>query len=175
MSSLSFLPDLNHPNVIIPKLLKKLQTYFDLNPNLLSRVFFFFIEDFLQITRSLVTFLFTFIPTIALLTITVAAPHLQTIAKWTLWKWGHFDNAKLTLKMLQASWNFDTLYNRLRSFIARNLGSVGQRALKLPAIKLLEWFDPGCLKSGPTGSTFSLDLLLWHLVTLKPFDLQNSY
>ena len=33
---------------------------------------------------------------------------------------------------------FDTFY----SFYARNIESVGQRAAKLPAIELLEWFDP---------------------------------
>ena len=33
---------------------------------------------------------------------------------------------------------------RFRSFNDKNLGSVGQRAAKLPAIKLWEWFDPGC-------------------------------
>ena len=45
--------------------------------------------------------------------------------------------------MLPASRNFDTLYNGFRSFNDRNMGSVGQRAAKLLAIKLLEWFDPG--------------------------------
>ena len=42
---------------------------------------------------------------------------------------------------------------------------------------------PGNLESGLTGSsgagagrqTFSWDLQLWQLVTLKPFDLQTSY
>ena len=45
--------------------------------------------------------------------------------------------------MLPASWNFDTLYNGFRSFNNRNMGSGGQRAAKLLAIKLWEWFDPG--------------------------------
>ena len=45
--------------------------------------------------------------------------------------------------MLLASWNFDTLYNGFRSFNDRNMESVGQRAAKLLAIKLWEWFDPG--------------------------------
>ena len=44
--------------------------------------------------------------------------------------------------MLPASLNFDTLYNRFRSFYARNLGSEGQGIAKLLVIKLLEWFDP---------------------------------
>ena len=47
------------------------------------------------------------------------------------------------LEKLPASLNFDTLYNRFRSFNARNMGSVDQRAAKLLAIKLWEWFDPG--------------------------------
>ena len=45
--------------------------------------------------------------------------------------------------MLPASWKFGTPYNGLRSFYDRNMGSVGQRAAKLLAIKLWEWFDPG--------------------------------
>ena len=44
---------------------------------------------------------------------------------------------------LPASWNFDTLYNGFRSFNDRNMGSVDQRAAKLLAIKLWEWFNPG--------------------------------
>ena len=53
-----------------------------------------------------------------------------------LWKWGHFDKAKPTFKMLLASWTFDIFVKRIRSFNAENLGSVEQRAAKLPAIKL---------------------------------------
>ena len=45
--------------------------------------------------------------------------------------------------MLLAFEILSKLYNRLRSFNARNLQSVGQRASKLPALKLLEWFNPG--------------------------------
>ena len=48
--------------------------------------------------------------------------------------------------MLLASWNFDTVLKRFRSFNAKNLGSVGQRAAKLPAIKLWEWFYPARTK-----------------------------
>ena len=40
-----------------------------------------------------------------------------------------------------ASWTFDTVEKKFRSFIAENLGSVGQRAAKLLAIKLWEWFE----------------------------------
>ena len=50
--------------------------------------------------------------------------------------------AKSTLKILLASWTFDTVIKRYRSFNAENLKSVDQRAAKLPSIKLWEWFDP---------------------------------
>ena len=43
--------------------------------------------------------------------------------------------------MLLATWFFVCFFKRFRSFNAKNLGSVGQRAAKLPAIKLWEWFD----------------------------------
>ena len=45
--------------------------------------------------------------------------------------------------MLLASWTFYTILKGFRSFNAENVGSVGQRAAKLPAIKVWEWFDPG--------------------------------
>ena len=40
-----------------------------------------------------------------------------------------------------ASWTFGTVLKRFRSFNAENLRSADQRAAKLPAIKLWEWFD----------------------------------
>ena len=43
--------------------------------------------------------------------------------------------------MLLASWACNSVEKRLRSFNAENLGFVDQRAAKLPAIKLWEWFD----------------------------------
>ena len=61
----------------------------------------------------------------------------------SLWKWGHFDRAKSTLKMLLASWFLLYFLKRFRSFYDKNLGPVGQRAAKLPAIKLWGWFDHG--------------------------------
>ena len=61
----------------------------------------------------------------------------------SLWKWGHFDRAKSTLKILLASWTFKKILKGYRSLDAENLESVGQRAAKLLAIKLWEWFDPG--------------------------------
>ena len=45
--------------------------------------------------------------------------------------------------MLFVSWTIYTIYNGVRSFIAENFGSVGQRAAKLLAIKLWEWFGHG--------------------------------
>ena len=45
--------------------------------------------------------------------------------------------------MLLISWTFDTFSKWERSFNAKNLKSEGQRAAKLLAIKLWEWFDPG--------------------------------
>ena len=40
-----------------------------------------------------------------------------------------------------ASWTFGTVLKGFRSFNAENLRSADQRAAKLPAIKLWEWFD----------------------------------
>ena len=58
-------------------------------------------------------------------------------------KWGHFDSAKPILRILLASWAFRKVEKRFRSLNSENLGSVGQRAAKLLAFKLWEWFDPG--------------------------------
>ena len=55
---------------------------------------------------------------------------------------GQFDRAKPTLRILLAFWTFDTVLKRFRSFNIENLGFVGQRAAKLPAIKLWKWFNP---------------------------------
>ena len=43
--------------------------------------------------------------------------------------------------MLLATWFLVCFFKRFRSFVAENLESVGQRAAKLPAIKLWEWFE----------------------------------
>ena len=51
-------------------------------------------------------------------------------------KWGHFEGAKLTLKMLPASWYSKYLFKRFRSFNIVKMGSVGQRASKLLAVKV---------------------------------------
>ena len=45
---------------------------------------------------------------------------------------------KPILKILLASWTFDTVRKRFISFNTENLGSVGQRTAKLLAIKLYE-------------------------------------
>ena len=49
----------------------------------------------------------------------------------------------MTLKMLSASWFFVYFFRRFRSSNAVNMGSVGQRAAKLPSVKLWKWFGPG--------------------------------
>ena len=48
-----------------------------------------------------------------------------------------------TLSGLLASWTLNTVLKGFRSINAENLGSIGQRAAKLLAIKLWEWFDLG--------------------------------
>ena len=51
-------------------------------------------------------------------------------------KWGHFDRAKPIFKMLLASWNFYLVFKSFRSFNTKNLESFGQRASKLPTVKV---------------------------------------
>ena len=100
----------------------------------------------------------------------------------SLCKWGHFEKAKTTFKMLPASWTFDTIEEGNRSFNAENLRSKGQRAAKLPAIKLRmigagQASNRGRMRlhtiwvEWPKRQTFSWELQLWQLVTLQPFDL----
>ena len=67
-------------------------------------------------------------------------------------KWGLFDRTKPIPKMLLASWNFETILKRPTSFNAENLGSIGQSAANLQAIKLWEWFDPGRASLNPGRS-----------------------
>ena len=95
----------------------------------------------------------------------------------SLCKWGQFEKAKTTFKILLATWFLMCFFKRFRSFVAENLESLDQSAAKLLAIKLWEWFN---LESGPTCSsgagagrqTFSWDLQIWKLGTLQPFNLQ---
>ena len=58
-----------------------------------------------------------------------------------------FWQGKCIFKMLLASWNFYIVLKGSRSFSAQNLNYAGQRAAKLTAIKLWEWFDPGCSRT----------------------------
>ena len=51
-------------------------------------------------------------------------------------KWGRFERAKMTIKMLPASSYFKYLFKGFWSFDTVNMGSVGQRALKLLAVKV---------------------------------------
>ena len=99
----------------------------------------------------------------------------------SLCKWGHFEKAKTTFKMLLATAFLVGFLKRFRSFNAKNLGSVGQRAAKLLAVKV------GGLKKGlPAGPGPSqpvcpgsmpgrsqIILKVWWLVILQPFDLQT--
>ena len=52
-----------------------------------------------------------------------------------LCKWGHFEIAKITLKMLLDFWFLVCFFKRFRCLNAENLGSVGQRVAKLLAVK----------------------------------------
>ena len=98
---------------------------------------------------------------------------------------GYFDRAKPILKLLLASWTFYSFLKEFRSFNAENLGSVGQRAAKWPAIKLWEWFDPGTTRIRADwferGRGWSADFFLWpptltagNFEALWPTDLKFS-
>ena len=60
------------------------------------------------------------------------------------WKWDHFEWAKSILKTLLAQLYFSKGF---RSFHTGNIRSVGQRAAKLPSVKLWEWFDPSTTRA----------------------------
>ena len=85
----------------------------------------------------------------------------------------------LRVKILLVFWTFDTILKEFRSFNAKNLGSLGQRAAKLPAIKVWEWFDPGTPWTWADWfecgrgcvAHFLLRPPIWQLVTLKPFNI----
>ena len=99
----------------------------------------------------------------------------------TLCKWGHFEKAKTTFKMLLVSWFLMYFFKRFRSIYAKNLGSAGQKAAKLLAVKV------GGLKKKSAGRPrphlnhsahirvrlILIILKIWWLVTLQPFDLQT--
>ena len=59
-----------------------------------------------------------------------------TLTKWILLKWGHFDRAKPTLKIMLVSWTSCRILKGFRLSNAENLESVGQRATKLLAVKV---------------------------------------
>ena len=71
--------------------------------------------------------------------------------------------------MLLASWTFDTVVKGIRSFIAENLGSVGQRAAKLLAIKLWELFDFARIRDH-LRSNHSQSLMAGNFAALWPTD-----
>ena len=56
--------------------------------------------------------------------------------------------------MLLASWTLDKISKWVRSFNAENLGSVDQRAAKIPSVKLWEWFDPGTTQTRAPSKHF---------------------
>ena len=62
------------------------------------------------------------------------------------WKESFFDGAKPTLKILLASWAFYITLKGFWTFNAKNLGSVDQRAAKLPEPGI-----SGLEKTAPSG------------------------
>ena len=54
----------------------------------------------------------------------------------TLCKWGDFEKAKTTFKIMLASWFLVCFFKRFRSFNAENLKSLSERAAKLLAVKV---------------------------------------
>ena len=61
---------------------------------------------------------------------------LRTVTKKPQYKWSDFERAKLTLKIMLASWILLYFGKRIKSFYAKKMGSVGRRALKLIALKV---------------------------------------
>ena len=98
-----------------------------------------------------------------------------------LCKWGHFERAKSTFKMLPASWFFVYLFKRFRSFIAENLESVSQRAAKLLAVKVGGLKKKSASRPRPQSASLPgfdsrrsrIIFKLWWLVNLQPIDLQT--
>ena len=96
-------------------------------------------------------------------------------------KWGHFDRAKPIFKILLASWTFYIIEKGFRYSNSENLGSVGQRAAKLQAIKLCACTLFGlydqrvckCHWPGFENAQGQIILKVWWPVTLQPFDLQT--
>ena len=61
--------------------------------------------------------------------------------------------SKIDTKSAASQLKFFIVLERFRSFNAENLGSVGQRTAKLPAIKLWRDLTAGELEFGPTSSS----------------------
>ena len=95
-------------------------------------------------------------------------------------KWGHFERSKPILKILLSSWTLYTVENGFRSFTAKNLGSVGQKAAKLLAIKLCActlfglYCQRVCKRLRPRfeNARGQIILKVWWPVPLQPFNLQ---
>ena len=111
------------------------------------------------------------------------------IQKWTIdyirllfyelkGKRSDIERTKLTLKMLPASWILLCFGKGIRSFYARKMKSVGQKASKLLAIKF------GGLPTGPSPTRTNwpgfvitqgrIILKVWWQVTLQSFDLETQ-
>ena len=96
-------------------------------------------------------------------------------------KWDHFDRVNPTFKMLLSSWDFDTVFKKIRSFDAKNLGSVDWRATKLLAVKvegLKKSLPPGPGPSRTSQPGINFDwvpiiLKVWRMATLQPYNLQT--
>ena len=108
----------------------------------------------------------------------------------TIWEWtkpilfsklGHFDRVKTILKIMLASWTFDTVWTGFRSFNAENLGSLDQRVAKLLAIKLCActlfslYGQRVCNRLRPRFECARGQIILkvWWPVTLQSFDLPS--
>ena len=100
-------------------------------------------------------------------------------------KWGHFDRVNSTFKMLLFSWNFDTVFKKIRSFDAENLGSVDLRAAKLLAVKVgdlkkksasqpLPHPNQSAWVRCPARSNHSQSLMAGNFATFGPTDLKFS-
>ena len=99
----------------------------------------------------------------------------------TLCKWGNFERAKTTLKMLLASWFLLCFFKRFRSSNAENLGLVDYRASKLLTIKVGDLKKKSAFQPRPhsnraarvydhLGSNHSQSLMAGNFAALWPTD-----
>ena len=114
---------------------------------------------------------------------TAMAPRYGMVTKKALWKWSHFEQAKLILKTQLASWFLVYFLKRFRSLNTAKIKSVAQRALKLLAVKVVGLKKKSAAGPGPKltsrpGFEFArgrtILKVLWP-ATLQVFDLQISY